>query len=266
MENQSDFKSERKKEDIQGLLVSLAFHVVIFAFFTVKSIFFSTEPIDYSAAIRVDLVGLPDKLDPSTILPPKQENIEISSPQQKEPQPETKTDVAEKLPPKEIIEKKEPVFSQKPKPADYKNKQNEALNKLKAMAALEKIKKESTQGQKSELPTNYQVKGNILSPGTSLTGIDKINHESYLSDLDQHIKQYWALPEWLATQELKAQVRVQIDRNGNLVAKKVIRSSGNPTYDDYVIETVERSIPFPKPPEKLSAILEVNGVVIGFPE
>jgi colicin import membrane protein len=265
MDYSKELESEERKENVQGLLASVFLHLTLVLLFTVKSIFFTTEPIDYSAAIRVDLVGLPDKLDPSTILPPKQEKAE-APPSPAEPKP-TEPAPPAKMPEKvDKAEPKEPVMAQKPKEKDFKKQQNEALNKLKAMAALDKIKKDSVQNQKSDLPANYQVKGNVLSPGTALTGLDRINHESYLSALDQHIKQFWSLPEWLASQDLKAQVRVQIDRSGNLVGKKLVRSSGNSTYDDYALETIERSVPFPKPPDKLSAIMEVNGFLVGFPE
>lgn len=260
-----ELQSEERKEDLHGLLVSVIFHVTLVSFFTIKAIFFSPEPIDYSAAIRVDIVGLPDKLDPNTVLPPKEENIEKPAPAPKTPAEPAKKEVTK--PTQEKTQPKEPVMPDKTKAVDFQKKQSDALNKLKAMAALDKIKKEAQQDQQSEAShQQYQVKGNVISPGTSLTGLDKINHESYLADLDQHIKQFWALPEWLASQDLKAQVRVQIDRNGNLLSKKIVRSSGNPTYDEYALETIERSVPFPRPPEKLSAIMEVNGFIVGFPE
>lgn len=265
MAYRKELETEERKEDVQGLLASVCFHLALVLFFTVKSVFFTAEPVDYSAAIRVDLIGLPDKLDPSTVLPPKQETAEAPPQPAAEAAPEKTT--PPKMPEKvEKAEPKEPVMAEKPKEKDFKKQQNDALNRLKAMAALDKIKKESAESKKSDLPANYQVKGNVLSPGTALTGLDKINHEGYLAALDQHIKQFWSLPEWLANQDLKAQVRVQIDRSGNLIGKKLVRSSGNSTYDDYALETIERSVPYPRPPDKLSAIMEVNGFIVGFPE
>ena len=82
----------------------------------------------------------------------------------------------------------------------------------------------------------------------------------------QHIKENWTLPEWLAKKNLKAQIRVRIDDKGRIISKQLVKSSGNPAYDDIVKATIEKSEPFPVPPEKFSAVVSVNGILIGFPE
>ena len=55
---------------------SVVFHVCVVAFFSIKAVFFSGQPIDYQAAIKVDLIALPDKADPNLIeasIPTKEE-------------------------------------------------------------------------------------------------------------------------------------------------------------------------------------------------
>jgi colicin import membrane protein len=153
-----------------------------------------------------------------------------------------------------------------------KSKQQSAIEKLKAMAALDKIKQDVEAEKKKEIAKGKaddggpKVKGNVLSPGTALTGLSKLQHDNYAADLDQHIKQHWALPEWLAKRDLKAQARVQIDSRGNILGRKIVKSSGNPSYDEEVLATIDRSAPFPAPPEKFLAIVSVDGILIGFPE
>ena len=158
------------------------------------------------------------------------------------------------------------------KHVDSKQKQKAALNKLKAMEALENLKNEDQRESKasSAAPTKktgeVKYKGNILSPGTEITGLNKLQHEEYIALLDRHIKENWTLPEWLSKKNLKAQIRVRIDDKGRIISKQLVRSSGNPAYDDIVKATIEKSEPFPVPPEKFSAVVSVNGILIGFPE
>ena len=114
--------------------------------------------------------------------------------------------------------------------------------------------------------TAAKVKGNVLSAGTALSGLSKLQHDTYIADLDSHIKQHWSIPEYLAKKDYKAQVRVRIDENGQIISRQISKSSGNPNYDAEVLATVDKSAPFPRPPEKFIAIVQVDGILIGFPE
>lgn len=271
------------KEDQQlkrGLGISFVLHIALLCFFTVKAVFFTQEPIDFSQAVRVDIVGLPEKVEPTTLPPPAQEEAKPALPEKEKPQ--------EKPPEKPVVKPLEKVAEKKPTPVEplkqpahkaedavnlekVKSKQQSALEKLKAMAALEKIKQEAektknTPGQGKSETGAQKIKGNILSPGTSLTGLSKLQHDSYAADLDRHIKDNWSLPEWLAKRDFKAQARVFIDSRGNILDRKIVKSSGNPSYDEEVLATIDRSAPFPAPPEKFVAIVSVDGILIGFPE
>lgn len=263
----------------RGIAVSIGVHVFILAAFTVKAFFFTPPSIDFSQAVRVDIVGLPQKLDPNTILDNPAPNPEVKPEPTPKSEPQVESTKPEPLPqkpePKAIAEK---TKTPKADPDSVKiekstkQKQSSAIAKLKAMEALEKLKNEvkqeakKTSGTGSAKNASPLIRGNILSPGTALTGLSKLQHDAYISDLDKHIKNHWTLPEWLSTKDYKAQVRVYIDSRGMLVKKVLVKSSGNPTYDDYALETIDKSIPFPAPPEKLTAILEVNGFVVGFPD
>ncbi|MBS1969228.1 MAG: TonB family protein [Bdellovibrionales bacterium] len=265
-----------KDDDLlKGLKVSLGLHAALVAIFTVRAAFFTPEKIDYSAAVRVDLVGLPDKMQDQQ-LPPKQEEAAKPAPPKPEPAP--------KAPPKEAkVEKAEkPVKAPPKKDAEAinlnkeKNKQKEALEKLKAMAAIEKMKEEAAEKEKESKAkmagvgdtksSATKIKGNILSPGTALKGLDKLQHDSYLSSLDHQIKQNWFLPEWLSKKPLRAQVRLKIDEKGQILSREIILSSGNPNYDEQALEAIDKAAPFAAPPEKFVSIVAVSGLVIGFPE
>lgn len=252
-----------------GLKVSLVLHALLLCFFTVNTIFFSPETIDYAAAVRVDLVGLPDKIEPKTLPPTEKKEAKAELP----PKPE------EKKPP--VAEKKAPEPKAKPAAVKEKDavkldknkaKQKDAMEKLKAMAALDKIKDEIAEEKKKEAAAGKdkagaaKIKGNILAPGTALTGLSKLQHDTYVADLDTHIKKNWAIPEWLAKKDYKAQVRLKMDDRGNILSRQIVKASGNPSYDEEVLATIDRSAPFPPPPEKLVSIVMNDGILIGFPE
>ena len=131
------------------------------------------------------------------------------------------------------------------------------------MATELKVKHQELEALKDRI---IKYKGSQLAPGTELSGVAKLQHENYLNSLDQHVKQFWSLPEWLARGSYSAQVKIFIDENGLLLKTLMIRGSGNSDYDDLVLETIKKSVPFPAPPEKFRAIVSVTGIVLGFPE
>lgn len=274
--NEINLKQKNEDEKLsRGLGVSFAVHAFLFSFFLLKTVFFTPESIDYSQTVRVDIVGLPDKVPPAALPPPDIEEPKATL--------STKVPEVEKIPekPVEKVVEKTPEILPVPKQKEpdavslekTKSQQKNALDKLKAMAALEKIKAEAeseraknAQGNGKSNLGSMKIKGNVLSPGTSLTGIAKLQHDTYVSDLDQHIKKNWSLPEWLAKRDLTAQAVVYIDSRGNILGRKIVKTSGNPNYDDQVLETIDRSAPFPVPPEKFVAVVSVDGILIGFPE
>lgn len=270
----NDLEQENQQQEDtfnRGIGISFALHAVLISFFTLKAVFFTPEAIDFTQAVRVDMVGLPDKVEPTT-LPPASESKEKPAPKE-EPKPAVEKP-AEKAAPKPELPKHQPKKDDSINLEKNKASQQSAIEKLKAMAALEKIKEEVAEEKKKTPPAGTgtdtsattKIKGNMVSPGTALTGLNKLQHDNYGADLDRHIKQHWSLPEWLAKRDLKAQVRVYIDTRGNVLERKLVKSSGNPSYDEEVLSTIDKSAPFPAPPEKFQAYVSVNGILIGFPE
>ncbi|MNJ93489.1 hypothetical protein D3C87_111710 [compost metagenome] len=260
----------------RGIGISFVIHAVILSFFTLKAVFFTPESIDFSQAVRIDMVGLPDKIEPKEMPAPVKE--EAKSPAPEAPKEAKVEKPAEKAPPKPEV-KMPPKVQKDPEAINLekvKSKQKNAMEKLKAMAALDKIKEDVAEEKEKEAAAaaakkaaaagGTKIKGNQVSPGTALTGLTKLQHDTYISDLDRHIKQHWSLPEWLAKRDLSAQVRVSIDSRGLVIAKKIVKSSGNPVYDEMVLKTIDDSMPFPPPPDKFLSLVETDGILIGFPE
>lgn len=233
----------------RSIYISLAAHMGLFAVFFLKMTFFPVEPIQIKRSIRVDLVGMPDKVMPAKPTPAKPApKVEAPKPATKEP-PKVAKKTAPKTPPKKKADSKK-----------ISNSQESAMNKLKAMAALDKIKSESEQKQAD------QIKGNEVSKGNSLTGLEQLDYDRYFDDVEQLIYSNWALPEWLAGADLRAQALVLVDQSGHITNKKITKSSGNPDFDAQVLTAIEKSSPFPAPPERLQRVLAQQGIIFNFPD
>jgi colicin import membrane protein len=237
---------------------SLAIHICIVGIFTIRAALFPDDPSIFQNAVQVDLVALPDKLDPANLPTPAapeaiKENV---IPEPKAPKPA----LAEKKIPKEVDP--EAVNLNK-----TKKKETAAFDKLKQLSALEEIERqEKEEAKKQALQKINKIKGNVLSSGNDLRGIAKLQHENYISLVENHIRKYWATPEWLKSKKLSAQVKVRFDEKGNIVYRSLMKSSGNQSFDDLVIDTVEKASPVPIPPDKFVRILNVEGILLGFPE
>lgn len=252
----------------RGIIYSIIGHIVIVGIFTVKAVFFPSEDITFQSAVRVDIVGLPDKYTPQT-LPTEEPSPAKELKEKSEPLKEIQKEVVKEISKQKEKEIKSVEFKKDNEAINLdklKHKEKDAINKLKALSALDKIKDDVSKENKKKTSSSTKIKGNILSAGTALTGLNKLQHETYIESLDAHIKQNWALPEWLAKKNLRAQIKIKIDESGNIISKQIVKSSGNSSYDDVAMDTVVRSAPFPKPPEKFIDILSNDGILIGFPE
>ncbi len=231
----------------KAIWVSVSIHALFFLSVTVKNIFFTGEPLVYENAIRVDLVALPDKLPPAEQAAP--------------PTPVTKPPpVAVKTPPKELPKVNDSINLEK-----SRAKEKDAMKKLREMEVMDKIRKQLEAEQRIKAAAKV-FKGNQLSSGTELHGLSKIDHDNYIAEVKRKIYDSWDLPEWLAQKNLKAQVLARFDQHGNLIFKQLIKSSGNPSYDENIMEALRKASPVAAPPEKLAKIIGQEGILVGFPD
>lgn len=255
------------ESDLKYFLVSLALHLSLFLVFAVKVVLFPGERLETLKAVRVDFVALPDK-NPQIApqgeekTPPPQNTAEKKEKTTNEKMvapPEKSTSEKNKKPSPEVAKTKE---STKPsKDEKIKEQQSAALQRLEALSKIKKMKKIH-----DDIPEGTTVKGNQLSEGNSLTGVEKIEYNRYLSDLDLHIKKNWHLPEWLANKPLTTAVLVRFNEQGQLLEKRMLRSSGNSEFDKAAMDAVATSAPFPPPPENLASYFQSRGIELRFPE
>ncbi len=238
------------------VFASFILHLCIVIIYTVKAVLLPTETIIYEPAMRVDLIALPEKITEPQIPTPTEEIKESQKLQEK-------INVHNEIPQKEDVVLK----SDKDIP---KVKTDSAIAKIKESMAIDKIKKLMGENKESQTQLtetkNITYKGNILSPGTELKGLNKLQHETYEGDLDRHVKKFWMLPEWMAKKNYSTRVRIYLDEKGFLTRVRIVLSSGFKEYDDLVIDSIKKAVPYPPPPAKFKDMVDVDGVLLGFPE
>lgn len=240
-----------------GISLGLHFAIVILIFF--RTAMMPSEPIEIRRAIRVDVVGLPQKMPEMVELPPP-------APQPAAP---AKPEPPAKELPKKVEVKPEPkgpvVNLDKKKPVDHQKAQNKAIESLKRMSALEKIQKDLANEKKAAAKAAL-IAGNKPSEGNSLTGMERIDFERYGDDVRRRINSNWNIDQWLREGNFKAQVQILVDNNGVITKKIMRKSSGNDIFDAKVLQAIDASSPLPLPPERIRAAVSMGGILMSFPE
>lgn len=261
-----DQQSEQNSLQPQ-LKLSLILHVAVFLVFSVKAIIFPDKIDPLQEAIRVDMVALPDKIDPNPLagLP---EPAPVAEPEKSKDMP--KKEPKQKAPDIKIEAPKMKSPSKDPTAINLeksKEKQKQALDKLKQQDALERLQKQMEQESKqkaAQAASSVKIKGNVISPGTELTGINQLQADNYRGDVLKHMKKYWEIPQYIKKHDLATWVLVKFDQGGNILSKNVVKTSGNPAFDEVVLKAIENSSPVPAPPGKFAAIASVEGFLFRF--
>ncbi len=229
----------------QQVWISVSFHGAIAILLLFRAFFLPDEPLQIHDSIRVDIVGLPDKIQQS---PPKQA---IEAPPAKVALP-NKPDL--------------PAPALKQKPLNTKKLEKNAFDRLKALEAIDKLKAEKETPKDTPSPKPETFKGNAVANGDSLHGLERYEFDEYFSVLRNTIQQHFHLPQWLAETDLHAQAVAYIDENGYVIRKEIVKSSGNDIFDGMVLDSLEKSSPLTPPPARLVNILKYRGAIFNFPD
>ncbi len=221
----------------KAITVSLIGHAFLVILLLCRTFFLPSESLDLKNSIRVDMVGLPDKIrsQPEASAPTAPQPVKIAK-------PET---------PKEGIKPGAKVAEKK------------ALDRLKAMEAIDKLKTSSDAPQK---PKEQTFKGNVVNSGDSLSGLEKIQFNEYFTAVKNKLRENFHLPKWLVDANLRAQAMALIDENGFVIHREIVKSSGNDVFDGMILDSIDKSSPFTPPPARLKTVLQFKGVVFNFPD
>ena len=203
---------------------SVGLHVFLLLALTLQAYFFLETPVQFEQAIRVDIVGLPDKpQEAPAVLPSPKENV---MPPKEAPPAKVEPPVAKNKLPTRTVDP-EAIKLEHTK-NDSKSKEKKAMEKLKQMQALEEIQKDIEQENRRKQLQNApkpKFAGNIISPGTELTGVNKLQADTYIDKVHKHMIEHWALPAYLRNRGLKSIVQVKFDESGNILEKQILKSS-----------------------------------------
>jgi len=243
------------------LFVSALLHLSVGLVWLVQNFLFPRPVIEYQKAIRIDVIGLPDKV--ISIEPPKQEEIEQQSSMKKNLGHETPIEKGVR---KSVSQAKIPARTNLAK-GDKLSKNNLGSSKLSQLSALDKLEKSMAEEEgRNRLLKQMIFKGNAIVEGSSITGLNKIEAEDYVGLVESHVRSFWRLPQWLASSRMRAKALVKWDSRGMPILIQIIESSGNDEFDQVVMETLQKAVPLPEPPEKFALIMRRQGVIFGFPE
>lgn len=220
------------------LMISLLLHLSFLLMIPLKNLILPERTLNLAKSIRVDVVALPEKAleDALTVTPETSTSL-----------PTNKNII------KEIIDKKNEVKDL----TKTKEAQSKALDRLKALQALEKITQEMNENklQKTNPVKTPPYKGQIISSGRSFTGLSRLRINEYLENLTEQIHNQWELPQWLSNVSLKAVVVVSVDSRGYAIKNEIYVSSGNTVFDESCLAAVNASLPFASPPDEVREAL-----------
>ena len=253
-------ESVANTEISQGLKWSFMAHIAFALFIIFQSVFFPHNSTIFIPTLKVDIVDLPDLL---------KNEMGKSKPQPDETMSralEKAERAAKKIKLEKVIEQAKPdEMVLKPKMENTQEKEEHTLEK-RMKASLARMKSLAKISADEKPMPDVPLKGNKISKGSSVSGdARESNVASYFDSIRDRLQENWALPVWLARQNLSAQVDIYIDSRGNIRSFRFTRISGNPHFDDAVKKTIAQSAPFPAPPADLAATLLINGISLGFP-
>lgn len=254
----------------RNVAISLALHlgVVLLIFF--RAVMVPTDTIDLRDSIRVDIVALPKKMDPSVQPGPPPATVETPS---KVQEPEKIKELPKKVETTPVKTVAPTVAKPEATKKSLEKTQSHAIDKIKAMSALDKIKqdlakeKAAAAAAKAKAESKTQpVAGNQVNAGNSPTGLERIDYDRYMSELKGKVFEQFNLPPWLQELDLKAQILILIDERGYVIKRTLRVSSGNEIFDAKALEAIDNSSPFPPPPQRLKGLLATSGITFRFPQ
>ena len=252
--------------------ITIAFLAVgfpsIYKYITKRSLF-ETKIRKIPEAVRVDLVGMPTLTVKELERLPRIKSGKIDLEKQV-----STTELESKLEKKAApvkVEKKEEVIK-KNDTVLLKNKKSKKKKKNKKKNTKKGIKSKAGKKAKNKAAEelrNLILMGNQLSKGELATGevsdVDLTELDRYALKVKNRIKPHWNLPSFLLDLDLRARVRIYINKEGELIRMSLIDKSGNAEYDNRVRKAIELAEPFDAPAKNIREAVEDGELVLVFP-
>ena len=217
----------------------------LLAFLTLRS---GPLPVDYSPAISVALVDLPEVTD--------LKDVKLGAPHPKQlPAPQPKKELRAAAQAKKIPEPQKKVFAldEEKKTAkratESKSTKRENLQ-AKLESAVDRIRRQqmAIARIRNRVPDTAMPEG---TPGGNVRGTGALR-VGYEAQIVMILRDMWELPPSFLGQNLEAVVLMQINPQGQIVDWRIQQSSGNPAFDDSVYRAMTKTqqrqdLPVPDP-------------------
>jgi len=230
------------------------------------------------------------KEEPKKEEPKKEEVVEKEEPEKEEPKKEIVEEKKEepdkkivaleekKKEPKKVVKeepKKEPkkvkkkeVKKKKEKPKEKKDDtkvaRNNVINELKRKSVIDKLGKSENNTKTASTKKSTGLKGSDSDDVAGSTG--KINTallSVYKNAIFRKIEPKFKIPPNIPKDgSLSSDIFFKINNSGNVSGVKVAKSSGNPAFDNFCINTIISSSPLPAPPSDISKLVIREGFQI----
>jgi TolA protein len=183
----------------------------------------------------------------------------------KEPEKEVKKEPKKEEPKKE--KKKEVKKKKKPpneKKEDSKVARDNVINDLKRKSVIDKLGKSENSTKTASAKESTGLKGNDSNDVAGNTG--KVNTALlgvYKNAIFRKIEPKFKIPPNIPKDgSLSSDIFFKINNSGNVSGVKVAKSSGNPAFDNFCINTIISSSPLPAPPSDISKLVIREGFQI----
>jgi len=230
------------------VITSAVLHVLLIIFITVPV---RTKEKEYKSYF-VNLVGPADIQRPA-----KASHEKERAPQKTVTEKRPAKDEAAlktKLPPAKPVIPKKGVSLEPDKSAERVSREIERLQALKALSSKKKQKEETAEKDRKDEEAVAQaieiIRKNRLGDVRRGPGMPGIHSEEeinlYVSLVQQKIWDAWIHPQF-SSEDLEAVLSFQIDRKGNIISPKIIKSSGNYLFDHSAMKAIMKAGPLPPP-------------------
>ena len=138
--------------------------------------------------------------------------------------------------------------------SDEKNKKTEGKKGIDTRANYEEVQKAI-----ENLVKQYGAGRGGAGDGEEISGEELAKVKSIYGELIRDIVQKnFKVPPSLQKDKLVCVVYLVLDESGNISDIRIDESSGNPSFDSFVMKAISDSAPFPAPPKKLSIYIRFS--------
>ncbi len=241
MEWREDPLDYQRRQLRQAMGVSLVVHLSLGSLLLLAP---PPEPLVLPPAISVDLVAALPSAPPA---PEAAAKPPTPVPAPPPPRPAVK-----------VLPKRAPKATAKPRPKEREQEREVVRRRERRDISYDDAMKELREElgdaspiiappqQRAKAPAAPQAPARTERAGTRTA----TEHDVWALSVKRHIRKQYYVPEDFKRQPLAALVEIRVDERGEVIgAPRLLRSSGNPYYDDNTVRAIRKASPLPRPPK-----------------